>query len=75
MPPNPSHLEAIDPVVEGIVHAKQQYLRDAERRRGMPLLLHGDAAFCGQGVVMETMSLSELRAYHNGGTIHSYNFV
>ncbi|MEE8310717.1 MAG: 2-oxoglutarate dehydrogenase E1 component, partial [Candidatus Binatia bacterium] len=68
--PNPSHLEAIDPVVEGIVHAKQQYLHDAERRRVMPLLLHGDAAFCGQGVVMETMSLSELRAYHNGGTIH-----
>lgn len=68
--PNPSHLEAIDPVVEGIVHAKQQYLRDSERRRVMPLLLHGDAAFCGQGVVMETMSLSELRAYHNGGTIH-----
>jgi 2-oxoglutarate dehydrogenase E1 component len=68
--PNPSHLEAIDPVVEGIVHAKQQYLRDSGRSRVMPLLLHGDAAFTGQGIVMETMSLSELEAYHNGGTIH-----
>ena len=67
---NPSHLEAIDPVVEGIAHAKQQYLRDLERRRVMPVLLHGDAAFTGQGIVMETMSLSELRAYHNGGTVH-----
>jgi len=67
---NPSHLEAIDPVVEGIVHAKQKFLRDIERRRVMPLLLHGDAAFTGQGIVMETMSLSELNAYHNGGTIH-----
>ncbi len=67
---NPSHLEAIDPIVEGIVHAKQHYLHDLEHRRVMPLLLHGDAAFTGQGIVMETMSLSELRAYHNGGTVH-----
>jgi 2-oxoglutarate dehydrogenase E1 component len=68
---NPSHLEAIDPVVEGIVHAKQQYLRDTQTRtRVVPLLLHGDAAFTGQGVVAETLALSELKPYHNGGTIH-----
>jgi 2-oxoglutarate dehydrogenase E1 component len=69
--PNPSHLEVINPVVEGIVHAKQQYLRDTvHRSRVMPVLIHGDAAFTGQGIVMETLSLSELKPYHNGGTIH-----
>jgi 2-oxoglutarate dehydrogenase E1 component len=67
---NPSHLEAVDPVVEGIVRAKQRYLRDAERGRVMALLLHGDAAFTGQGVVAETLALSELEAYRTGGTIH-----
>ena len=68
---NPSHLEAIDPIVAGIVHAKQQYLQDwNERSRVLPILLHGDAAFTGQGIVMETLSLSELKPYHNGGTIH-----
>jgi 2-oxoglutarate dehydrogenase E1 component len=69
--PNPSHLEVINPVVEGIVHAKQQYLQDTVKRsRVMPILVHGDAAFTGQGIVMETLSLSELKPYHNGGSIH-----
>lgn len=67
---NPSHLEAVDPVVEGIVRAKQRYLRDTDRSLVMPLLLHGDAAFTGQGVVAETLALSELPAYRTGGTIH-----
>ena len=67
---NPSHLEAVDPVVEGIVRAKQAYRGDAERRQVMPLLIHGDAAFTGQGIVTETLSLSELDAYRTGGTIH-----
>ncbi len=68
--PNPSHLEAVDPVVEGIVRAKQRYLLDTECTRVMPLLLHGDAAFTGQGIVAETLALSELPAYKTGGTIH-----
>lgn len=67
---NPSHLEAVDPVVEGIVRAKQRYLKDPDRSRVMPLLLHGDAAFTGQGIVAETLALSELPAYKTGGTIH-----
>jgi 2-oxoglutarate dehydrogenase E1 component len=67
---NPSHLEAVDPVVEGIVRAKQRYLKDADCSRVMPLLLHGDAAFTGQGIVAETLALSELPAYKTGGTIH-----
>ena len=68
---NPSHLEAVNPVVAGIVHAKQDYLRDTESRsRVIPILLHGDAAFTGQGVVMETLALSELAQYAVGGTIH-----
>ena len=67
---NPSHLEAIDPVVEGIVRAKQYYLNDYERSRVVPVLVHGDAAFTGQGIVSETLALSELEAYRTGGTIH-----
>ena len=67
---NPSHLEAIDPVIEGMVRAKQNYLGDTDRSRVVPLLLHGDAAFTGQGVVAETLWLSELEHYHTGGTIH-----
>ncbi|MGD0946651.1 MAG: 2-oxoglutarate dehydrogenase E1 component [Candidatus Binatia bacterium] len=67
---NPSHLEAIDPVVEGIVRAKQYYLKDYERSRVVPVLIHGDAAFTGQGIVSETLALSELEAYRTGGTIH-----
>ncbi len=68
---NPSHLEAVNPVVAGIVHSKQDYLRDTENRsRVIPVLIHGDAAFTGQGVVMETLALSELSQYAVGGTIH-----
>ncbi|HMC59248.1 MAG TPA: thiamine pyrophosphate-dependent enzyme, partial [Candidatus Solibacter sp.] len=68
--PNPSHLEAVDPVVEGIVRPKQDRLGDAERARVIPLLIHGDAAFAGQGVVAETLNLSQLDGYSTGGTIH-----
>ena len=67
---NPSHLEIVDPVVEGIVRAKQFYLNDNERTRVVPLLIHGDAAFCGQGVVQETLGLSEMPYWRTGGTIH-----
>jgi 2-oxoglutarate dehydrogenase E1 component len=67
---NPSHLEAVDPVVEGIVRAKQAYLGDHDRRRVVPVLVHGDAAFTGQGLVYETLALSELRAFTTGGTVH-----
>ncbi len=67
---NPSHLEAINPVVEGIVRAKQAYLGDRERRRVLPVLMHGDASFTGQGLVYETLALSELQAFTTGGTIH-----
>jgi 2-oxoglutarate dehydrogenase E1 component len=67
---NPSHLEAVDPVVVGKVRAKQQQRGDVERTKVMGLLLHGDAAFAGQGLVAETLALSELRGYRTGGTIH-----
>ncbi|HYP02711.1 MAG TPA: multifunctional oxoglutarate decarboxylase/oxoglutarate dehydrogenase thiamine pyrophosphate-binding subunit/dihydrolipoyllysine-residue succinyltransferase subunit, partial [Pyrinomonadaceae bacterium] len=71
--PNPSHLEFVDPVVEGMVRAKQDAM-NAEREevidRALPVLLHGDAAFAGQGIVMETLNLAELRGYRTGGTIH-----
>ena len=67
---NPSHLEAIDPVVAGVVRAKQYYLQDSERSRVVPVLIHGDAAFTGQGIVVETLALSELDACRSGGTIH-----
>ena len=68
--PNPSHLEAVDPVVEGVVRPKQDRLGDTERARVIPLLVHGDAAFAGQGVVAETLNLSQLDGYWTGGTIH-----
>jgi len=68
--PNPSHLEAVNPVVEGIVRAKQASRDDRDRRRVAPVLLHGDAAFTGQGVVYETLALSSLPGYTTGGTIH-----
>ncbi|MFZ2492659.1 MAG: multifunctional oxoglutarate decarboxylase/oxoglutarate dehydrogenase thiamine pyrophosphate-binding subunit/dihydrolipoyllysine-residue succinyltransferase subunit, partial [Thermoanaerobaculia bacterium] len=67
---NPSHLEAVDPIVEGMVRAKQRLVRDVERKRIIPVLLHGDAAFAGQGVVAETLNLSQLKGYRTGGTIH-----
>jgi len=68
--PNPSHLEFVNPVVEGIVRAKQDSRGDAERGEVVPLLLHGDAAFAGQGIVTETLNLGALSGYRTGGTIH-----
>jgi 2-oxoglutarate dehydrogenase E1 component len=75
--PNPSHLEFVDPVVEGIVRAKQDAVMagDANKREAvidqfLPVLLHGDAAFAGQGIVMETLQLADLKGYRTGGTIH-----
>ncbi len=75
--PNPSHLEAVDPVVEGMVRAKQDDMRgrlgvprEEAIDRALPVLLHGDAAFAGQGVVMETLNLASLKGYRTGGTIH-----
>ncbi len=67
---NPSHLEAVDPVLEGIVRAKQDLLNQGAAYPVLPLLVHGDAAFAGQGVVAETLNLSQLRGYRTGGTIH-----
>ena len=67
---NPSHLEIINPVVEGSVRARQERRGDEERNSVLPILLHGDAAFAGQGVVTETLNLSETRGYGTGGTIH-----
>jgi 2-oxoglutarate dehydrogenase E1 component len=67
---NPSHLEAVDPVVEGLVRPKQDRLGDTQRERVIPILIHGDAAFAGQGVVAETLNLSQLEGYTTGGTIH-----
>jgi 2-oxoglutarate dehydrogenase E1 component len=67
---NPSHLEFINPVVLGRTRAKQDRFEDHDRRRGMSLLVHGDAAFAGEGVVQETLNLSGLAAYHVGGAIH-----
>jgi 2-oxoglutarate dehydrogenase E1 component len=67
---NPSHLEAVDPVVEGMVRALQDRAGDTARNTVLPLLLHGDAAFSGQGVIAETLNLSELKGYRTGGTIH-----
>lgn len=67
---NPSHLEAVDPVVVGKTRAKQFFTDDIERKRTMALMLHGDASFAGQGVVAETLELSDLRDYTTGGTIH-----
>ncbi|WP_206054067.1 multifunctional oxoglutarate decarboxylase/oxoglutarate dehydrogenase thiamine pyrophosphate-binding subunit/dihydrolipoyllysine-residue succinyltransferase subunit [Nocardioides iriomotensis] len=67
---NPSHLEAVDPVLEGIARAKQDVLNKGAAFPVLPLLVHGDAAFAGQGVVAETLNLSQLRGYRTGGTIH-----
>jgi 2-oxoglutarate dehydrogenase E1 component len=67
---NPSHLEVVDPVVVGKVRAKQTLKGDTDRVKAMGILLHGDAAFAGQGVVPETMLLSQLKGYATGGTIH-----
>src|SRR5947207_7129275 len=68
---NPSHLEAVDPVVEGQARARQRIRGDTEhRRKVLPLLVHGDAAFIAQGIVAETFNLSQLHGYSTGGTIH-----
>jgi 2-oxoglutarate dehydrogenase E1 component len=68
--PNPSHLEAVNPVVEGRMRAKQRRFKDRNRKLGLPVLIHGDAAFAGQGLVPETLNLSQLPGYKTGGTIH-----
>ncbi|MGH8093379.1 MAG: 2-oxoglutarate dehydrogenase E1 component [Chthoniobacterales bacterium] len=68
---NPSHLEAVDPVVEGKARARQRIRGDtADRRKVLPLLIHGDAAFAGQGIVAETLNMSQLPGYRTGGTVH-----
>ena len=68
--PNPSHLELVNPMVEGIVCTKQETKKDIQHEHIVPLLIHGDAAFAGQGIVPETICLSHLDGYDNGGTIH-----
>ncbi|MBN8583732.1 MAG: multifunctional oxoglutarate decarboxylase/oxoglutarate dehydrogenase thiamine pyrophosphate-binding subunit/dihydrolipoyllysine-residue succinyltransferase subunit [Ignavibacteria bacterium] len=67
---NPSHLEFVNPVVEGIVRAKQQMMNDSLKNKYIPVLLHGDAAIAGEGIVAETLNLSQLKGYSTGGTIH-----
>jgi 2-oxoglutarate dehydrogenase E1 component len=67
---NPSHLEIINPVIEGAVRARQRRRKDLRGAQVMPLLIHGDSAFAGQGVVMETLNLSQTRSYATGGTVH-----
>ena len=67
---NPSHLEFVNTVALGRMRAKQDRFADVERRRGMALLIHGDAAFAGEGIIQETLNLSELAAYTVGGTVH-----
>lgn len=68
--PNPSHLESVDPVVQGKTRAIQRKHRDVNRKKVLPILIHGDAAFSGQGVVAETFNLAQLKGYRTGGTIH-----
>ena len=68
--PNPSHLEAVNPLVVGLARAKQHRLGDRSRKRVLPLLLHGDAAFAAQGVVFETIGLSNLYGFTTGGALH-----
>ncbi len=67
---NPSHLEAVNPVVLGQTRAKQYFHKDTERKKVIPLLIHGDAAFAGQGVVAECFAMSGLKGHNTGGTIH-----
>jgi 2-oxoglutarate dehydrogenase E1 component len=67
---NPSHLEIVDPVVEGSVRARQQRRGDTERQEVLPVLIHGDAAFSGQGVVTETFQMSQTNGFRTGGTVH-----
>ena len=67
---NPSHLEIVGPVIEGSVRARQDRRGDEQRATVLPVVVHGDAAFAGQGVVMETFQMSQTRAFHTGGTVH-----
>lgn len=67
---NPSHLEIVNPVVEGSVRARQQRREDTERQEVLPVLIHGDAAFAGQGVVTETFQMSQINGFRTGGTVH-----
>jgi 2-oxoglutarate dehydrogenase E1 component len=67
---NPSHLEAVNPVVEGIVRAEQDMLGDARREKVIPLVIHGDAAMAGQGIVAEAFNYSQIPGYNTGGTVH-----
>lgn len=68
---NPSHLEAVNPVVQGKARARQRILKDTEKRKKvLPLLIHGDAAFAGQGIVAEVLNMSQLPGYQTGGTVH-----
>lgn len=68
--PNPSHLEAVDPVVEGLVYLKQKLRNDVDKVKVLPLLVHGDAALSGQGVIYETLQMYNLEGYSTGGTVH-----
>src|SRR5690606_41051244 len=67
---NPSHLEIVDPVVAGSVRSRQERRNDTARKQVMPILIHGDAAFAGQGVVMELFQMSQARGFTVGGTLH-----
>jgi 2-oxoglutarate dehydrogenase E1 component len=67
---NPSHLEVVNPVVEGSVRARQERRNDSTGDKVLPVLIHGDAAFAGQGVIMETLQLSQARGFYTGGTVH-----
>jgi len=72
---NPSHLEAVNPVVEGKAAAKQFFQNDTTRSKVMPVLIHGDASFAGQGVVYESVTMSKLPKYHTGGITNQIGFT